>query len=59
MGDKNIQRVGIGSLAIETVERILQLNLKELVIEQILELGKPKQHKPDKITQDTFNEVFG
>ncbi|MBI4980470.1 hypothetical protein HZC30_02835 [Candidatus Woesearchaeota archaeon] len=59
MGDNNIQKVNLDGLDIEKIERILRLNLKELVIEQILELGKPKPHQVNKITQRVFNEIFG
>jgi hypothetical protein len=63
MGNSNIQKVNSAGFGIEKIKRILRLNLKELVIEQILELGKPKRHQvdtiTDKITSKVFNEIFG
>lgn len=59
MGDHNIQKRKINWLDVDDLKQILRLSLKELLIEQILELRKPKSHKIDKLTQDTLNEIFG
>lgn len=55
MRDKNIQKVDIYCYDIETIWRILTLDFKELLIKQILEIGKNQKVKPE----DSFKEMFG
>ena len=55
IGDKNIHKLDIYCYDIETIRRVLTLDFKELLIKQILEIGKNKKVKPE----DSFKEMFG
>lgn len=55
MGDNHIVSAKISDFSNDSLEMILSLNFKELLVKQILEIGKNRKIKPEY----SFKEMFG